>query len=127
MLIKKIQDHNYLNGFLFVTIEFVVFISVVLPFTIYYLLKGEILLLLIGIGLTLNFITVAFFSVRSMLRKDASLGIHKLYDKKIRDKIRLSYPTLTKDTTILFITLIIPFILTIIVCVELLNSRQNST
>ena len=127
MLIKKIQDHNYLNGFLFVTMEFVVFISAVLPFTIYYLLNGKITLSVIGIGLILNFTTVALFSVRSMLRKDASLGIHKLYNKKIRDKVRLSYPALTKDTTTLFITLIVPFILTIIVCVELLTSRQNST
>jgi len=127
MLLKKIHDHNYLNGFLFVTIEFVAFISVFLPFTIYYLLNDEIFLAVVGIGLILNFCTVALFSVRSMLRKDTSLGINKLYNKEIRDEIKHNYPTLTKDTIILFMTLIIPFMLTAIVGVELFSSRQNPT
>jgi hypothetical protein len=125
MLIKKIQDHNYLNGYLFVTIEFGLFVSVVFPFTIYYLLSGKTTLAIIGLGLIINFTTMALFSARSMLRKENSLGIHKLYNKKKRNEIRLNYPTLTKDTTILFLTLLVPFMLTIIVCIELLTSRQN--
>ena len=35
MLIKKIRDHNYLNGFKFVITEFALFIFVILPYTLH--------------------------------------------------------------------------------------------
>ncbi|HLX92575.1 MAG TPA: hypothetical protein VKR32_12880 [Puia sp.] len=78
MLIKKIEEHNYLNGFGFVIAEFSIFILVILPFTIYYLLHKDPLFAIIGTGLFVNFILVLFYALRSVMRKETSLGINKL-------------------------------------------------
>lgn len=87
-------------------------------------MHGNNILGIIGLGLLLNFITVILFALRSISNKEVSVGIHKLYNKKIREEIRLKYPHLSKDTFILFVTLVVPFMLAIVVCIELLNSNK---
>ena len=111
MLIKKIQEHNYLNGLWFVIAEFSIFILVILPITMYYLIHKQLLLGILGAGLFANFAVVLFYAVRSVIKKAPSLGIHKIYGKKIRTQIKIEYPHLSKDTFILFTTLIVPFLL----------------
>jgi hypothetical protein len=111
MLKQKIQEHNYLNGYLFVIIEFSIFIIVLLPFTWYYLLHEKLWLGIIGLGLITNFIPVILYALRSFFRKEKSIGIIKFYNKKQRDDIREKIPNLSRDTSILFAYLIVPFLL----------------
>ena len=124
MLKQKIQEHNYLNGYLFVVIEFGVFIMVILPFTLYYILHGKIWPGIIGLGLIVNFIPMLFFALRSLLRKEKSIGIHKIYNKMQRDDIKERFPNLSLDTLVLLVCLIIPFLLVIALCIELLGSNK---
>jgi hypothetical protein len=124
MLIKKILDHNYLNGFKFVVAEFGIFILVILPFTFYYSIHKNFLFGIIGIGLLANFVVVIFYAMRSIQRKERSLGINKIYDKKIREQIMLEYPHLVRDTFVLFAALILPFFLATGVSIELLKADK---
>lgn len=125
LLIQRIKEHNYLNGFKFVIAEFGIFILIILPFTLYYLLHNNFIFGVIGLGLIANFMVVLVFAVGSVLRKETSVGINKVYSKKYREEINQKYPQLTNDTFILFAALIIPFILLIVVCAELLFPGQK--
>ena len=74
-----ILEHNYLNGFKFVIVEFGIFILVIAPYCLYYFFHYKFLLAGIASGLISNFIVVLFFAVRSVSRKESSLGITKLF------------------------------------------------
>ena len=125
MLTQKIREHNYLNGFKFVIVEFGFFICFILPFTLYYLVHKNFLYGIIGLGLIANFVVVIVFALRSVFKHEISIGINKLYNKKMREEINVNYPNLSKDTFILFISLILPFSLAIVVCIEQLTSKKH--
>jgi hypothetical protein len=123
-LTSMIRDHNFLNGFKFVIGEFILSILIVLPFTIYYLLSARFLLGVAGIGIIANFCIYIIFAVQSLLRKEKSIGIGKLFSKKIRSEIRNKYPELDRLTLILTLTTIVPFAMTAIVLSEASNSKK---
>jgi hypothetical protein len=69
----------------------------------------------IAAGLISNFLVVLFFSIRSVIRKEKSLGITKLFNKKILTEVKSQYPNLNLDTTIFVICLVLPFVVFLIV------------
>jgi Na+/melibiose symporter-like transporter len=119
-LVSIISEHNYLNGFKFVIAEFGVFILIILPFTLYYLIHRNLLFGLIGSGLVSNFVTVILFAFRSIRKRETSIGVLSFYKKKNLAELKHEYPDLSKHTFILFICLLVPFLLTVGVCIELL-------
>ena len=123
-LTTLIREHNYLNGFRFVIGEFAISIIIVLPFTVYYLLNGRIFLGLVGFGVIANFSIYILFSVQSILRNESSIGIGKLFNKKVRAEIRNKFPNLDKLTLILSLATIVPFAMTIIVLFEAIKSDK---
>ena len=126
MLKQQIQEHNYLNGYVFVIFEFGIFIIILLPFTLYYLLHEKLWLGIVGLGLITNFIPVMLYALRSFFRKEKSIGINKLFNKKQRDDIEEKFPDLSKDTSIMFAYLIIPFLLTTTLCIQQLISKKRA-
>jgi hypothetical protein len=123
-LTSLIREHNYLNGFRFVVTEFIISIIIVLPFTVYYLFHHRILFGIVGLGVIVNFSIYILFSIQSIRREEESIGIGKLFNKKIRAEIRNKYPNLDKLTWILTITTIVPFAMTTIVLLEAINRNK---
>jgi hypothetical protein len=111
MILEKIRSHNYINGFKFSAIEFLLAALVIAPFFIYYLGHSKWLQALFSGGLILNFLTITFFAYSSLLKKEISIGWRFYLDSNLRKSIGKEYSHLTKDTLVLCIVMLIPFAL----------------
>jgi len=119
MLIPKIRSHNYINGYIFSVIEFILAAGIIIPFCVYYLRHGKILLASISIGLILNFIVIVLFALAALKRREKSIDVAFYLHARVRRQVAQKYPDLQADTVILCLALPIPFCLTAAVLYEL--------
>ena len=124
-MIGRIKLHNSINGFIFSVAEFSLFTLVILPFCFYYFLHKNLTLAFTTLGLICNFSMIIIFGIRSILRKEKGGSIKDLLNKTKRDAISQQYPNLSTDTLILVFTLLIPFLLFVIVIIELILLNKN--
>jgi hypothetical protein len=124
-MIKKIKLHNYLNGFVFSMIEFLVLILILMPFMIYYFLHGRLLYGMISFGIVLNAAVIVGFAVNSLIKKEEDLGLRKLFNREIRNKVHEKYPNLQNDTYILTFAILLPFALCLFCLVDVIKTRNN--
>jgi hypothetical protein len=109
-MIRYIKNHNYLNGLLFSFFEYLLVVIIIAPFLVYYLIHGRDLYALIAAGIIFNCLTVSYFALVSILKKEKSVGIVNLYnDRELRKKVGTKYPDLSRQTVILSLTVLIPF------------------
>jgi len=109
-MIQIIRNHNYLNGLKFSFFEYLLVICVLAPFFWYYLNHAQWLYTIIASGIILNCATVSTFAFISILKGEPSVGFWKIYrDKDLRQKIQERYPSLSRETWILSITVLIPY------------------
>ena len=118
MLTPKIKAHNYINGYMFSAVEFILAAGIIFPFFVYYLWHGRLLLAGISIGLVSNFIVIVSFALASLRRGEESIGLAFYLDAKVRRQVAREYPDLQSDTVILCLALLIPFCLTVAVLYE---------
>lgn len=118
MLTPRIRAHNYINGHLFSAVEFILAACIILPFFVYYLLHGRLLLAGISLGLILNFIVIVSFALASFRRGEKSIGLAFYRDAEVRRQVAREYPDLQSDTVILCLALLIPFCLAAAVLYE---------
>ena len=111
MIIEKIKLHNYVYGFFFSVVEFLLIILVIGLFMIYYFLHGKILYAIITLGIVLNCFVFVLFAAGSLIDKENDLGIIKFFNKKARDETYRMYPTLQRDTYVLSLLTLLPFML----------------
>jgi hypothetical protein len=120
-VIKRIEDHNRLNGYLFVTIEFVVIAAVLAPFGIYWLSHRDWVLGAIAVGIFVNCLVVVARAVRGLVRREPGVGLWKIYtDTATRHAVAASYPNLSADTFVVAIAALLPFVLAAAVAREAL-------
>lgn len=125
-MIDRIVSHNHLNGLVFSVAEFSLFLLAVLPFGLYYFFHHNLPFTLIALGLICNFLVIVLFGVRSLLRKEKG-GSHKdLFEPTKREAIGRQYPHLMTDTLLLVLTLLVPFLLCILVILELVVLKREA-
>ena len=122
-MIYRIRTHNILNGIIFSIVEFVITAGIIAPFAIYYVLHGRVLYAAVAIGIMLNCLTIVAFGVQQYLRKEKDVGIQQMFNKEIREKVSREYPHLSNDTSILVLTLLLPYVMLIWVLYELFFRR----
>jgi hypothetical protein len=111
-VIKRIEDHNRLNGYLFVTIEFALIVAVIAPFGIYWLGHQKWLLAAVAVGIVANCLAVFGRSLRSLVQRERGVGFWKVYtDPVTRKQVAAEHPNLSADTAILAILCLLPFVL----------------
>lgn len=123
MLTEKIKTHNYINGFVFSAVEFILVAVIILPFFIYYVVHERILLSIISCGLILNSLTISAFAILSIRKKEKSIGFRFYRDTGLRNEIGKSQPNLFNDTMILCFSLLIPFYLFFVIIYERKNLK----
>ena len=126
MFLAKIKSHNYINGFIFSAIEFLIAAAVILPFFIYYLTHGRVLYAYVAGGLILNFLVIVFFAAYSIYKKEKSIGLSFYFDKEKRNNVSEKNPHLLSDTLVLCLGILIPFCLTLFAIVESLVNKQKA-
>jgi hypothetical protein len=125
-VIKRIEDHNRLNGYLFVTIEFGVIVAVIAPYGIYWLGHRDWLLGAIAAGIVANSLVFFGTALRSLIRGDRGVGFWKVYtDPATRQSVAMAHPNLSADTAILAILCLLPFVLGAGVALEVAIMRTR--
>jgi len=124
-MISRIKEHNALNGIKFSIAEFVIVAGLISPFALYYFQHAQVLFALVSVGITLNCLTVAGFGLRQWLDHEPEIGWKRLLDKQERDRINHTHPHLLRDTTIITVTALAPYILLVLATLDLLISRKN--
>jgi len=125
-MIQRIKTHNILNGIKFSIAEFVIIPLVIVPFAIYYLTHAQLVYGLVAAGIILNCLTVAGFGLRQLLNKEKEIGLQRLLDKREREDIRRANPHLFKDTLMITLTALLPYVLFVLVTYESLISGRES-
>ncbi len=127
MLTEKIKTHNYINGFIFSALEFIVVAIVILPFCIYYIIHVRVLLAAIAVGLIVNCLTISAFAILSIQKKEKSIGLKFYFDPELKKKAGISEQHLLKDTIILCAALLLPFYLFLVIVYERYITRSPPT
>lgn len=125
-MIRIIQAHNRLNGLQFVACEFGLIAVLVGWFAAYYLLHARWALGLTSLGITLNCIVVAAFAA-GMWRAAARSGanVPTFWDRSARQQHLADNPHLLRDTLLLVVATLLPFVLLLAVGVESGRSRPR--
>ena len=111
-MLSRIKSHNYLNGIIFALVEFVLTGGVLVPFTVYYFLHGRYRFGAVVLGIVLNCFTIAAVALVSLLKKEPSIGVIKLYtDPEVKKRASLLHPHMSLDTLLLCIAVLVPFCL----------------
>ncbi len=118
-MIDRIKTHNILNGIVFSIIEFVVTAGIIAPFAIYYVLHGRVLYAVVAIGVILNCLMIVAVGIQQYGRKEKDVGIQHMFNKDVRERISREHPHLSADTSMLVITLLLPFVLFVSTLIEL--------
>lgn len=125
-MIRRIEDHNRLNGYLFVSIEFGAIAAVVAPFGIYWFGHRNWPLAAVAAGVFVNCLLVFARAVRSLVRRERGVGLWKIYtDTATRQGVAASYPNLSADTAIVAIASLLPFVLAAITALEALRAGKR--
>jgi predicted signal transduction protein with EAL and GGDEF domain len=110
-MINRIKAHNLLNGIVFSILEFGITVLIIAPFAIYYVVHGKVLYATIAIGIILNCLMIVAFGLQQYIGKEKDVGIQHMFNKSVRERVSREYPHLSNDTSVLVITLLLPFVL----------------
>ena len=124
-MINRIKTHNILNGIIFSIVEFVVIDLIIAPFAIYYVLHGKVLYATISVGIILNCLMIVLFGLQQYKNKEKDVGIQHMFNKSVRERISREHPHLINDTSVLVITMLLPFVMFIWVLYELLLKGER--
>jgi len=124
-MINRIKTHNILNGIIFSIVEFVVIDLIIAPFAIYYVVHGKVLYATISVGIILNCLMIVLFGLQQYKNKEKDVGIQHMFNKSVRERISREHPHLSNDTSVLVITMLLPFVMFIWVLYELLLKGER--
>ena len=119
-MINRIKAHNILNGIIFSILEFVIIDLLIAPFAIYYVLHGKVLYAAVAMGIMLNCLMIVVLGLQQYKNKEKDVGIQHVFNKGMREQISREHPHLSNDTSLLVITMLLPFVMLIWVLYELL-------
>lgn len=124
-MIERIKIHNYLNGFVFSMIEFLIVGLILMPFTVYYFLHSRFFYGMAGLGIILNSLLISAFAINSLNKKEKDLGLRKLFNPQVRHEMHNKYPNLQRDTYILSALILLPFMLCVFCLIDWLKNNRN--
>ncbi len=124
MMTRIIKSHNELNGIKFSVAEFALIALVIGPFGVYYLLNAQLVYGLIAAGIVFNCLTVVAFGVSAWRSNQAGSGLKSLMSREARDRLKREHPDMMRETIILTLSIILPFVLLAIVLYEQLTARR---
>ena len=106
-----IQRHNRINGVTFAIVEFGLIALFIGSFATWYLLHRKVVMAIISWGITLNCVPVAVYGFRR-LAHDRATGNRtgSFWDKKAREQHMRENPHMLRDTMLLTLGTLLPFV-----------------
>lgn len=122
-----IQRPNRLNGVTFSIIEFGLVALFVGAFAAYYVAHRKVVLAVISWGITLNCVPVVVYGIRQ-LAHDRATGNRSgsFWDKKERDRHKRENPHMLRDTLVLTVATLLPFVCVGAVLCDIFKSTKPS-
>lgn len=117
-----LHEHNILNGFWFVLIEFVLVVLAALFVGVAVLTKGSIVWAVAFLGIAANAATVCIIVIGQMRRGERSNTFAETYSGKGREVIRREHPNLDRHTLWIVIAILVPFLLSILTLIDKLGT-----
>ncbi len=116
---RRLQQHNRLNGFIFVVAEFTFIGALAAIFAALYGAEQQWIGFTATCGIAANSLVVIASAVQQMLRREADLGIWRVYtDSKVRDQVARENPNLSRDTLMITGAVLVPFLLVALALAE---------
>ncbi|MGH7687594.1 MAG: hypothetical protein ACREN2_12380 [Candidatus Dormibacteria bacterium] len=114
-MLRRVEIHNRLNGYLIVIAEFGLVAAVAGSFGAYYLGHGRVIEGLIAFGVTANACVILFLCVRALRDGQTGVGVWRIYtDPATRRQVMLENPRLSADTLAIAASVLVPFLLVIL-------------
>jgi hypothetical protein len=120
-----IREHNQLNGFRFVIVEFFVVALAALFISVSGILRSKLLVALIGLGIAANAFVVIAIAIAQIRNHESSEGLLKFRSAQFRARIAQKHPNLSSHTTVLFVSILVPFLLVALLGMQSLSRRKH--
>jgi hypothetical protein len=106
-----VREHNSLNGFRLVIIEFLLVVLAAGLISLGGILHGRLLIAVSAAGIVLNAAAVIAIARAQMRHGEPSYGILKFRSLQFRAQVGPDHPRLTTHTLVVFGSVLIPFLL----------------
>ena len=113
-----LYEHNILNGFWFVLIEFILVALVALFVGAAETVKGNVLLSAEGFGIAVNAAAICATVIGQMRRGERSSSLVETYFGKGREMVAREHPNLLLHTLQITAATLVPFLLAILTLIE---------
>ena len=113
-----LHEHNILNGFWFVLIEFILIVLAALFVGVAVLAKGSIVWAVAWLGIAANGTAVCITVIGQMRRGERGNTIAETYSGKGREVIRRAHPNLGRHTLWIVIATFVPFLLSVLTLID---------
>jgi hypothetical protein len=124
-MIRRIREHNHLNGITFVIGEFVLVTAAALFISVGFAREGNVLGTILAAGTTLNSLVVLGFAIASFTQGERGAGISKLFSSTYRANVEREHPSLMADTLVLTAAVLVPYFLAASVVYEAATSSKS--
>ena len=113
-----LHEHNTLNGFWFVLIEFVLVVLVALFVGVAVFAKGSIVWAVACLGIAANAAAVCISVIGQMRRGERSNTFAETYFGKGREVVQREHPNLDRHTLWIVIATLVPFLLSVLTLID---------
>ena len=110
-IVEMVDEHNILNGFRFVLLEFMIVVCAALFIGYVGLKKGQWGFEAAGLGIAVNAAAICLTVIRQIRRGEHDLGLHETYFGKRRAEIHREHPARDRHTMQLCLVFLVPFLL----------------
>jgi hypothetical protein len=124
-LLAVVREHNRLNGFGLVMVEFFLVTLAALLIAIAGIVHGRILLAIIGVGIGVNAITVITITAAQIRDHEQSEGLLKLRSSEFRASLAQKNPNLSRHTMLVFVSTLVPFLLVALLLLQRDHRHKN--
>ena len=113
-----LYEHNTLNGFWFVLIEFLLVALVALFVGAAEIVKGNVFLSIEGFGIAANAAAICATVIGQMRRGERSSSLAETYSAAGRERVRRDHPRLLLHTLQITAATLVPFLIALLTLME---------
>jgi hypothetical protein len=123
-LIRRILEHNQLNGVIFATLEFILVAAAAAYIALAFAVQHKPIFVVLAAGTALNSLVIVGYGAAAWSRGELGTSITRLFDARHRAEVSRSHPQLMADTVIVAAAALLPYVLLVTVAIELVRARR---
>ena len=124
-MIRRIVEHNRLNGVIFSTLEFIVVAAAAAFIGFGMAAQRRPIVSPLAVGTALNCLVIVGFGAMTWYRGERGHSPRTVFSVKGRAEISREHPDLMADTLVVAAAALIPYVLLVAVSVELLRATKS--